>query len=103
MYEEGWLKNAALGAALLAGTTGVGAGLGAAAPYIAKARTAVSDSIGNVMGVKDAGNVTRAREARREQLAKKVGGNAALGGIGGLAIGAGALATAATSKRRRIG
>jgi len=52
------------------------------------------------MGVKDAGNVTRAREARREQLAKKAGGNAALGGIGGLAIGAGALATAATSKRR---
>jgi hypothetical protein len=102
MYEEMKLsdraKKLALSAALVAGSSGIFAGLGSMAPRIADTTAKVQDAAGNLVGIKNAGDVTRAKEDHRAQVAKKVGGDAALGGIVGAAAGATLLAG---GKRRR--
>jgi hypothetical protein len=109
MYEEMKLsdraRNAAKIAAILAGSSGIFAGLGSMAPRIADTTAQAQDKAGNLIGIKNYGDITRAKENRRAQWADKVGGDAALGGIFGAGVGASFLADKrvrdALLKRRR--
>lgn len=103
MYEEMKLsdraRKLAMSAALVAGSSGMFAGLGGAAPYIANKTAQVQDAAGDLVGIKNAGDVTRSKEKNREAVANKVGGDAAFGGLFGAAASGASLLAGRKRKR----
>jgi hypothetical protein len=97
--DENWKLKYGVPLAVLAASTGVGAGLGSFGHTISKFQSGLQDRMGQVVGIEDAGNVERSREEVREKLAQNTGGRTGLGAAAGALIGAAALASG--SKRRR--
>ena len=99
-YEEGkWIRDTAFKAALLAGTTLAGAGLGSVAPHVAHGVAGRADTVGGLMGIEKAGELTRAKESARKKVADKVGGDASYGAM--LGLGSGMAALMAGKKRKK--
>lgn len=86
--EEGKIADIAKNLAIIGGAAATGAGIGHVTPQIRGTVAGIHDKAGEQVGLKDAGNLVRGKENIRQQIADKVGGNAALGALGGAALAA---------------
>ena len=86
--DEGKLANIAKNLAIFGGAAAAGAGIGHVTPQIRGTVAGIHDKAGEQVGLQGAGNLARGKENIRQQIANKVGGNEALGALGGAALAA---------------
>ena len=86
--EEGKLADIAKNLAIFGGAAATGAGRGHLTPQIRGTVAGIHDKAGEQIGLQNTGDLARGKENIRQQIADKVGGNAALGALSGAALAA---------------